>query len=83
MPNGTEMAADSRELWGNAVDEPDPLVYWTNRQSANLSEARLVGTLDQGRRLGLHIPSAGGFLILYSLAHQKLLATAPMPKEVR
>jgi hypothetical protein len=81
LPNGTEMVADSRELWGKAVDAPDPLIYWT-RTPATLSGAQLVGSLHRGRRTVLALPASGGYLILYSLAHREVLATAPAPKEM-
>jgi hypothetical protein len=82
LPNGTEMVADSRELWGNAVDAPDPLVYWSKTFAASVAEARLVGSLTHGRRAVLSVPAAGGYLILYSLAHREVLARAPAPKEM-
>jgi len=81
LPNGTEMVADSRELWGKAVDAPDPLIYWT-RTPAAFSGAQLVGSLQRGRRTVLALPGSGGYLILYSLAHREVLASAPAPKEM-
>jgi hypothetical protein len=81
LPNGTEMVVDSRELWGKAVDAPDPLVYWT-RTAAGLFGAQLVGSLQRGRRTDLALPASGGYLTLYSLAHREVLATAPAPKEM-
>lgn len=90
LPNGTEMVADSRELFGNAVDAPDPLVYWAPEAGAGAGrgpgnsprEARLVGSLQRGRRAVLAVPASGGYLILYSLAHREVLATALAPKEM-
>ena len=82
LPNGTEMVADSRELWGNAVDMADPLVYWSEASAKPIAETRLVGSLQQGRRAVLPLPASGGYLLLYSLAHQEVLASAPTPKEM-
>ena len=82
LPNGTEMVADSRELWGSAVEMPDPLVYWSKTAAKSLAEARLVGSLQQGRRAALPLPVSSGYLLLYSLAHREVLASAPTPKEM-
>ncbi len=82
LPNGTEMVADSRELWGNAVDAPDALVYWSEAAAKSLDGAQLAGSLHQGRRTVLPVPANGGYLLLYSLAHQEVLANAPTPKEM-
>lgn len=88
MPNGTEISTDSRELWGNAVDDPDVLFYWTE-QDSNLAflpvNARLLGSLDSGRRGGLHVfhgSQTRGYLILYSLAYGKRVAKASVPNEM-
>ena len=82
LPNGTEMVADSRELWGNAVDAPDPLVYWSEASAKSIAEAQLAGSLQQGRRAVLSVPASSGYLLLYSLAHREVLASAPTPKEM-
>jgi hypothetical protein len=82
LPNGTEMVADSRELWGNAVDAPDPLIYWAETGTQSIAEAQLAGGLQQGRRAAIPVPSSGGYLLLYSLAHREVLASAPTPKEM-
>jgi hypothetical protein len=90
LPNGTEMVADSRELFGNAVDAPDPLVYWAPEAGQGDGrgpggpprEARLVGSLQRGRRAVLRVPATGGYLVLYSLAHHEVVATAPALKEM-
>lgn len=82
LPNGTEMVADSRELWGNAVDAPDPLIYWAETGTQSNAEAQLAGSLQQGRRSAIPVPSSGGYLLLYSLAHREALASAPTPKEM-
>ncbi len=82
LPNGTEMVADSRELWGNAVAAPDPLVYWSESGGKSLNRAQLAGSLQQGRRSAIPVPSSGGYLLLYSLAHREVLASAPNPKEM-
>jgi len=82
LPNGTEMVADSRELWGSAVDAPDPLVYWSDAAAKSLAGAQRMGSLHQGRRAVLPVPASGGYLLLYSLAHQEVLASAPAPKEM-
>lgn len=82
LPNSTEMVADSRELWGNAVDVPDPLIYWSKTPVKSLEGATLAGSLARGRRATLPLPASGGYLLLYSLAHQEVVAIAPAPKEV-
>ncbi len=82
LPNGTEMVADSRELWGNAVDAPDPLIYWSETGTKSIAEAQLAGSLHQGRRAAIPVPSSGGYLLLYSLAHREVLASAPTPQEM-
>ena len=82
LPNGTEMVADSRELWGSAVDAPDPLVYWSDAAAKSLAGAQGMGSLHQGRRAALPVPASGGYLLLYSLAHQEVLASAPAPNEM-
>ena len=82
LPNGTEMVTDGRELWGNAVDMPDPLVYWSAATAKSLDGAQLAGSLQQARRSAIPVPASGGYLLLYSLAHRKVLASAPTPKEM-
>jgi hypothetical protein len=82
LPNGTEMVSDSRELWGNAVDAPDPLIYWAETGTQSIAKAQLAGSLQQGRRSAIPVPSSGGYLLLYSLAHREVLASAPTPKEM-
>lgn len=83
LANGTEMLADSRELWGDAVDAPDPLVYWSRDSAGTPVNSQLIGSLERGRRAALPLPEGGGYLVLYSLAHSKALATAPAPREIR
>ena len=88
LPSGAEMVIDSRDLWGSAVDAPDPLVYWTLAAPAPGSlpgGARLLGSLEAARRNRLRLPGdtgARGYLILYSLAWHKPVAQAPVPKEM-
>jgi len=82
LPNGTEMVADSRELFGNAVDAPDPLIYWSKTSAGWPVGAQAVGSLRRGRREVLTLPASGGYLFLYSLSHREVLATAPAPKEM-
>jgi hypothetical protein len=82
LPNGTEMVTDSRELWGSAVDAPDPLVYWSKGVPNSIAEAYLVGSLQEGRRAVLPLPAGRGYLLLYSLAHREVLASAAAPKEM-
>jgi hypothetical protein len=90
LPNGTEMIADSRDLWGSPVDEPDPLIYWAAEAGGGAGRgpegpprgARLVGALARGRQAALVLPASGGYLLLYSLAHREVLASAPAPKEI-
>ena len=73
LANGTEMVADARELWGAAVDAPDPLVYWNGR---------LLGSLAQARREGLRVPGGQGSLVLYSLGWRRQVGKAQVPKEM-
>ena len=88
MPNGTELVADSRELWGAFVDSPDLLVYSTEAPTmleALPVTAHLLGSLAAARKGGLRVPGSNGeqgYLILYSLAWQKPVALAPFPKEM-
>ena len=89
LPNGTEMVADSRELWGNAVDAPDPLIYWAAEAGGSTArgtegpphDAQFVGALAR-EQAALALPGSGGYLLLYSLAHREVLARAPTPKEM-
>ena len=90
LPDGTEMVADSRELWGNAVDAPDPLIYWAAEPGGSTArgtegpphDAQFVGALARGRQVALALPGSGGYLVLYSLAQREVLASAPAPKEM-
>jgi len=82
LPNGTEMVADTRELWGSAVDAPDPLVYLSETPAKSLAGAKPIGSLAHGRRSALELPAKGGYLLLYSLTNQEVLASAPVPKEM-
>jgi hypothetical protein len=82
LPSGTEIVADSRELWGKAVDGPDPLIYWSSAPSHSVAGRTLAGSLAHGRRAALPLPASGGYLLLYSLAHQEVLASAAVPKEM-
>jgi hypothetical protein len=82
LPNGAEVVADARELWGKAVDAPDPLVYWSATANASPETARLLAPLGRARRAVLDLPGADGYLILYSLAHREVIASAPAPEEV-
>ncbi len=84
MPNGTAMVGDARELWGKAVDDPDLLVYWTENETqmaALPASAQLLGSLESGRHGALRVPR-DGYLTLYSLAYQKVVAQARAPKEI-
>lgn len=86
-PNGTEIAADSRELWGKAIEAPDPLVYWVEDdpdRGTLPANAHLLGSLTAGARNSLRIPQGRkrGILILYSLAHREVVARAAVPKEM-
>jgi hypothetical protein len=86
MPNGTAMVTDSRGLWGSAVDDPDLMVYWAENQPELDSlpvNAHLLGSLQAGRNGVLRVPHGDrnpGYLILYSLAYQKPVAKARVPK---
>jgi hypothetical protein len=90
LPDGTEIVADSRELWGSAVDAPDPLIYWAPEAGGGAGrepgrpqhDAQFVGALARGRQAALALPGSAGYLLLYSLAHREVLARAPTPKEM-
>jgi len=82
LPDGTEMVADSQDLWGSAVKAPDPLVYWSETPAKSLAGAKPIGSLAHGRRSALALPAKGGYLLLYSLAHREVLASAPVPEEI-
>jgi hypothetical protein len=59
---------------------PDVLVYWCDAAPAQQLDDRcvLLGALAgvQRRRFALPQQAVGGFLVLYSLAHQELLGSA-------
>jgi hypothetical protein len=88
MPSGAAMVTGSRQLWGSAVEAPDLLVYWTADEPELGSlpvNARLLGSLDSARHEALRVPRGDknrGYLILYSLAWQKPVARARVPKEM-
>jgi hypothetical protein len=73
------MVYDSRDLWGDAVDAPDPLIYWSDNANA---AKRLLGSLNAARHEALRVPARPGYLILYSLAWRKPLASVPVPEEM-
>ena len=84
---GNRLEVDARELWGSAVDAPDALIYWSEEAPAAEHlpvKARLLGSLQSARHGAIFIPSGEkgrGYLLLYSLAWQKLAGTTPVPKE--
>lgn len=88
MPSGTAMVTDSRGLWGSAVDDPDVLVYWTEGEPELDSlpvGAHFLGSLQSARSEVLRVPRGDrdrGYLVLYSLAYQKPVAKARVPKEM-
>ena len=88
MPSGTAIVTDSRGLWGSAVDDPDVLVYWTEGEPDLDSlpvDAHLLGSLQSAHSEALRVPHGDrdrGYLILYSLAYQKPVAKARVPKEM-
>jgi len=88
LASGVAVVTDSRGLWPGAVDDPDPLIYWTadEPELATLpANARFLGSLDAARHESLQVPrddKGPGYLILYSLAWQKPVARAPVPKEM-
>lgn len=69
-----------------ALAAPDILVYWRPRDveasAASLAQAYLLGTLGGRQKRSWYLPEAArtteGELILYSLGHQTILATAPL-----
>jgi hypothetical protein len=88
LASGTAIVTDPRELWGRAVDDPDLLIYWMADEpdlAALPANARLLGSLASARSEPLHVPPDSrtrGYVILYSLAWQKVVAHAPVPKEM-
>lgn len=64
---------------------PSVLVYWTDSPTtpsvADLAAARLLGPLSDTRTQVFPLPNAvsGGHLVLYSLGHQEIVATAEFP----
>jgi hypothetical protein len=48
-----------------------------------LDQATLVGSLERARRAVLRLPASGGYLLLFSLAHREVVASAPAPKEIQ
>lgn len=65
--------------------QPDVLVYWSPEDSgsgAGLAEAILLGALGDRTR-SYFLPPEGatvdGRLVLYSLAHQEVVASGPLP----
>jgi hypothetical protein len=82
LPNGTEIVADTHDLWGSAVEAPDPLVYWSETSARSLAGAKPIGSLAHARRSAFELPANAGYLLLYSLAHREVLASAPVPKEM-
>jgi hypothetical protein len=83
LPNGTEMVVEARDLWGNAVNAPDPLIYWSGTPAQSVAGARFLASLGRARRTMVPLPASGGYLLLYSLAYRQVLASAPSPKEMR
>ena len=87
-PSGTAMVTDPRSLWGGAVDHAEMLVYWAEDKPDLESlpmNARLLGSLDSGRRGVLRVPRgerSRGYLILYSPASEKPVAKAEVPREM-
>ena len=63
------------------LSAPDLLVYWSAELSdVNQlpSQAVLLGTLENSKRLQFLKINPKGFLILYSLAHQSVVDTASL-----
>lgn len=66
-----------------ALAHPEILVYWNEKDDANLKDAFLLGTLagTQPRRwlLPQNALQHDGYLVLFSLAHQSFIAQAHLP----
>jgi hypothetical protein len=69
-----------------ALRAPDLLLYWTMRTgpvSTVDRDDRLLGRLNGGAAGSLTLPLAvmdtAGTLVLYSLGHQRVIATLPLP----
>jgi len=79
---GLQLELEPRE----APRLPSVLVYWTAAASppsiADLASARLLGPLDDTRTQVFPLPDSarGGYLVLYSLGHQELVASAELPE---
>ncbi|MEW5975988.1 MAG: hypothetical protein AB1898_09315 [Acidobacteriota bacterium] len=70
-------------LSGEPLDAPDVLVYWTAGLPSGdhlPAEASLLGPL-QGIDPLLPAPSAKGFLLFYSLAHNRIVARTELQPE--
>lgn len=66
------------------LNASDILVYWSPKSSGeNLNEAYLLGTLAGKHKRSWPLPQAAlqteGRIVLYSLGHQKVLASAALP----
>jgi hypothetical protein len=66
------------------LGEPDMLLYWAASQPSGDSlpaEAKLLGAFNGGKTFALPRNAAqGGYLVLYSLAHQSVVDTAAVEK---
>jgi hypothetical protein len=67
----------------NDLAEPDALVYWSLVQPSQdriPDNAKLLGKLSNNRVESLSLPEGIGYLILYSLAHRKIVAIDQFPQ---
>lgn len=80
----TRLLPDGQLLLTPRVDlrRPDVLVYWRPAAAEGLADATLLGTLAGTQRRRFDLPDAArgsaGELVLYGLAHQETVATAPL-----
>ena len=61
--------------------QPDPLVYWTATEDGGMlpPDAVLLGALPGSGAATFPLPRPGGRLLVFSLAHGKVLAWAALP----
>jgi hypothetical protein len=61
------------------LSDPDLLLYWVDHDvsvAADLSDARLLGSVSAGKSFSLPNDKQHGVLILYSLAHMAIVDKA-------
>lgn len=64
------------------LTDPDVLLYWSHQDGSNSlsADAQLLGPLAPGHPFPLDSNLKSGYLVLYSLAHQKVVGVANLEK---